>query len=48
MDGPSRTDPVNGPVNHWLVGNIDGGQDNSWRNGTVLAEYSRPRPQTGE
>ncbi|OXA42542.1 OV-16 antigen [Folsomia candida] len=47
MDGPSRTDPVNGPVNHWLVGNIDGGQDNSWRNGTVLAEYSRPRPQTG-
>lgn len=47
MDGPTSENPVNSPVNHWLVGNIEVGKGNSWRRGTVLAVYSRPRPEEG-
>ncbi|OXA36765.1 protein D3 [Folsomia candida] len=43
LDGPTPENPTTSPVNHWMVGNIKGGKDNSWRSGTVLAEYFGPR-----
>lgn len=43
-DAPSRSVPILGEINHWLVGNIVG---NNVTTGDVIAEYSGPTPPIG-
>ena len=43
-DAPSRVNPTNRNVNHWLVGNIKGSNLNDFTDASVMADYRGSGP----